>query len=67
MPNTDSTNGHHRPEDDDRSGGKDRIDANPPYGAGRVERFRQLLADLIARRILAARRRPPGAGREPKR
>jgi len=33
MSNADSTNGNHHP-DDDRKELKDRIDANPPYGAG---------------------------------
>ena len=45
----------------------ERIDANPPYNpasADDVERFRKLLAELIARRILAERRRPPAPGDE---
>jgi hypothetical protein len=66
MSNADSTNGNHQP-DDDRKEPKDRIDANPPYRAGKVVRFRKLLAELIARRIIAARRGPPDAGRPPKR
>lgn len=66
MFNADSTNGNHHP-DDDRKEPKDRIDANPPYGAGTVVRFRKLLAELIARRIVAARRGPPDVGRQPKR
>lgn len=66
MPNADSTNGNHHP-DDDRKEPKDRIDANPPYRAGKVAQFRKLLAELIARRIIAARRGPPDAGRQPKR
>lgn len=49
--------------DDDR--GAERRDVDPPYPhhfpAG-VHRFRRLLAELIARRILAERRRPPDAG-----
>ena len=66
MSNADSTNGNHHP-DDDRKELKDRIDANPPYRAGKVVRFRKLLAELIARRIIAARRGPPDAGRQPNR
>ena len=41
---------------------KKRIDMNPPYGsesAHAVEQFRRLLAELIARKIIAARREPP--------
>jgi len=61
MSNADSTNGNHH-SDEDRKEPKDRIDANPPYGAGKVVRFRKLLAEFIARRILAARRgRPDGS------
>ncbi|MFM7035442.1 MAG: hypothetical protein ACKOYJ_09745 [Planctomycetia bacterium] len=51
-----------RNDDQDRV---ERIDADPPYGpasADDVERFRKLLAELIARRILAERRRPPAPG-----
>lgn len=66
MTKTDSTNGDHRP-DDNRGESKDRIDANPPYGADKVMRFRRLLAELIVRRIAAARRRPPDAGEPPMR
>ena len=66
MSNADSTNGNHHPNDD-RKEPKDRIDANPPYRAGKVVRFRKLLAELIARRIIAARRGPPDAGRQPNR
>lgn len=66
MSNADSTNGKHHP-DDDRKEPKERIDANPPYRACKVVRFRKLLAELIARRIIAARRGPPDAGRPPKR
>lgn len=65
MSSADSTNGNHHP-DDDRKEQRDRIDANPPYRAGKVVRFRKLLAELIARRIIAARRGPPDAGRQPK-
>lgn len=45
---------------------KDRIDVDPPYG-GHVNRLRRLLAELIARRILAERNRPPRGGSEPRR
>lgn len=49
--------------DDDRGAG--RRDVDPPYQhhfpVG-VHRFRRFLAELIARRILAERRRPPDAG-----
>ncbi len=41
---------------------KKRIDGNPPYGfasAHAVEQFRRLLAELIARKIIAERRGPP--------
>ena len=47
------------PGDDDQNTPRDRIDADPPYGTGfpeRVKRFRDLLAELIARQILAERR-----------
>jgi hypothetical protein len=66
MSNADSTNGNHH-SDEDRKEPKDRIDANPSYGAGKVVRFRKLLAELLTRRILAARRGRPDAGRQPKR
>ena len=66
MSNADFTNGNHYPEDD-RKQPKDRVDANPPDRAGKVARFRKLLAELIARRIIAARRGPPDAGDQPKR
>jgi hypothetical protein len=59
-----SSNGTPEPDDDDAEG-IPRIDANPPYGprsADAAERFRKLLADLIARRILAERRKPPANG-----
>ena len=58
MSNADSTNGNHH-FDEDRKEPKDRIDANPPCRAGKVVRLRKLLAELIARRIIAARRGPP--------
>lgn len=67
MTNTNHRNGNLGPEDDDPNKRKNRIDANPPYGMHHAERFRKLLAELIARRILAARRSPPDAGHEPKR
>jgi hypothetical protein len=41
---------------------KKRIDMNPPYGsesAHAVEQFRRLLAELMARKIIAERRGPP--------
>lgn len=66
MSNADSTNDSHQP-DGDRKESKDRIDANPPYRAGKVVGFRKLLAELIARRIVAARRGPPDTGHPPKR
>jgi hypothetical protein len=49
------------PEDDDREHGMDRIDADPPYGSSfpaKVKRFRELLAEMIARQIQAERRGP---------
>jgi hypothetical protein len=56
-----------RPEgpgpDDDH--GADRRDVDPPYPQhfpAKVQRFRQLLADTIAKRILADRNRPPSTG-----
>lgn len=45
----------------DDSGRLRRIDANPPYGStfpDKVKHFRELLAELIARQILAERRGP---------
>jgi hypothetical protein len=47
------------PDDDDR--GLDRIDADPPYNANypaEIQRFREFLAEMIARQILAERRGP---------
>lgn len=41
---------------------KKRIDANPPYSSASVdavEHLRRLLAELIARKMIAARREPP--------
>jgi hypothetical protein len=46
---------------DDHNAPRDRIDADPPYGptfSEKVARFRDLLAELIAREILADRRAP---------
>jgi hypothetical protein len=67
MTNTNPTNGNPCPEDDDANKQKDRIDANPPYRIGHAMRFRKLLAELIARRILAARRGLPDAGQDSER
>jgi hypothetical protein len=56
---TSTDNSPNLPGDDDRDTQRDRIDADPPYGTGfpeRVKRFRDLLAELIARQILAERR-----------
>jgi hypothetical protein len=64
MTQNDSCNGTSEPGDDDAEGVR-RIDANPPYGPripDAVERFRRLLADLVAKRILAERRKPPSEG-----
>ena len=50
------------PDDDN---GANRRDADPPYPhqfPAKVHRFRQLLAEMIAKRILAERNRPPDAG-----
>jgi len=47
------------PDDDDR--GLDRIDADPPDNANyqaKIQRFREFLAEMIARRILTERRGP---------
>lgn len=52
---------------DDDAYRRDRIDADPPYGPAAedaVERFRRLLASLIARRILDDRHRPPASSNE---
>jgi hypothetical protein len=64
---TNPTNGNPYPEDDDAKKRKDRIGANPPYRIGHTVRFRKLLAELIARRIIAARRGLPDAGHESER
>jgi hypothetical protein len=66
MTRNDSSNGTPDPGDDDAEGVR-RIDANPPYlpqPADAAKRFRKLLADLIAKRILAERRKPPAEGGE---
>lgn len=45
--------------DDNRNGATDRVDADPPYSAevtSRVERFRKLLAALIAKQLLSNER-----------
>jgi hypothetical protein len=50
------------PDDDN---GASRRDVDPPYPyhfPAQVHRFRQLLAEMIAKRILAERNRPPGTG-----
>ena len=49
--------------DDDRGGERRDVDLPRPhhFPAG-VHRFRQLLADLIARRIRDEKRKPPDAG-----
>jgi hypothetical protein len=42
-----------------------RRDVDPPYShhfPAKVHRFRRLLAEMIAKRILAERNRPPDAG-----
>jgi hypothetical protein len=67
MTNINPTKGRPRPEDGDVNKRSDGIDANPTCRIGKAVRFRKLLAELIARRILAARGGQPGAGREPKR
>jgi len=56
---------HNMPPDDD-AGRLQRIDANPPYRPmDAVEKFRKLLAELIARRVISERRQlPKGPGDE---
>lgn len=47
---------------DNTSQPKKHIDVNPPYGPASVDpikKFRRLLAELIARKMIAARREPP--------
>jgi hypothetical protein len=49
------------PGDDNPNTPRNRIDANPPYGSTFPEivaRFRDLLAELIARQIFAERQGP---------
>ena len=53
--------------DDDR--GAERRDVDPPYPQhfpANVHRFRQILAEMIAKRILAERNRPPDTGEDKK-
>jgi len=57
MTKNSAQNGKPHP-DDDGPKKKDRIDVNPPFSE-HVQRFRRLLAELIARQIIAARRTPP--------
>jgi hypothetical protein len=59
----------HDPErpDDIGPNKQNRIDADPPYGPAfqaAVRRFRELLAELIARQIVAERQKPPASGRD---
>jgi len=61
----------HHPEHPDEIGPnkQNRIDADPPYGPAfpaTVKRFRELLAELIARQIAAERSKKPTAGRDDK-
>jgi hypothetical protein len=45
---------------DDHSSHLQRLDGNPPYRpTDAVERFRKLLAELIARRVISERRQLP--------
>ena len=57
MTKNSTQNGKPHP-DDDGPKKKDRIDVNPHFSE-HVQRFRRLLAELIARQIIAARRTPP--------
>ena len=57
MTKNSAQNGKPHP-DDDGPKKKDRIDVNPHFSE-HVQRFRRLLAELIARQIIAARRTPP--------
>jgi hypothetical protein len=61
---------HHPEHPDDIGPNKqNRIDADPPYGSAfpaTVKRFRELLAELIARQIAAERSKKPAAGGEHK-
>jgi hypothetical protein len=61
----------HHPEhpDDNGPNKQNRIDADPPYGPAFpaiVRRFRELLAELIARQIAAERSKKPAAGGDDK-
>ena len=55
-----NTSNHTQPTDDEPQDGRDRIDADPPYGPfpEQIKRFREFLAEMIARQILAERRGP---------
>ena len=57
MTKNSAQNGKPHP-DDDGPKKKDRIDVNPHFSE-HVQRFQRLLAELIARQIMAARRTPP--------
>ena len=55
---TSTDNNPNFPGDDNPNTSRNRIDANPPYGSTfpeKVARFRDFLAELIARQILAER------------
>ena len=55
---TSTDNNPNFPGDDNQNTSRNRIDANPPYGSTfpeKVARFRDFLAELIARQILAER------------
>ncbi len=58
---TSTDNSPNFPGGDDQNAPRDRVDADPPYGSTfpeKVARFRDLLAELIARQILAERQAP---------
>ena len=58
---TSTDNNPNFPGEDNPNTSRNRIDANPPYGSTfpeRVAHFRELLAELIARRIFAERQDP---------
>jgi hypothetical protein len=64
---TQPTHSHRLPDDDDPNTKRDWIHADPPYGTGfpeQVKRFRDLLAELIARRILTERQGPKDSDSE---
>ena len=44
--NADSSNGNHH-SDEDRKESKDRIDGNPPYGAGKVVRVQETPCGVV--------------------